>query len=123
MKTYTIFMVCSAMSMLMGAANLQARSNSSIAFSGAVTVPACSITQARMIASATNHHELATATSRYACPNQGANAAADILGVHAQHSVQISAQLAATSPLLAYFVDYTSANGHAVAHVVTRTFE
>lgn len=123
MKTYSIFMVCSALGMLMAASSLQARGLGSIDFSGAVTVPTCSTTQARTMVATTAHHELAAATFRHVCPSQNTNAATEIRGAHTRHSVQISAPLAATSPLLAYFVDYTSARGNPPAHLVTRTFD
>ena len=115
MKNHSIFMVCGALGMLMSASSLQAQETGSITFSGAVTTPTCSADQAR--------HGPAQAAHRYACPSNNIDAAEGTTGPHYRATVQIVAQLAESSPLLAYFADYTSGSGNPAAQLVTQTFE
>jgi hypothetical protein len=123
MKNYSTFMICSALGMLMGAPGLQARGTGSINFSGAVTTPTCSADQAQAMVEIADRHALAQAAHRYVCPSKNIDAAEGITGPHSRVTVQIDERLAASSPLLAYFADYTSTRGNLAAQLVTQTFE
>jgi type 1 fimbria pilin len=122
MKNHSIFMVCGALGMLMSASSLQAQKTGSITFSGAVTTPTCSADQAQTMVEISDRRP-AQAAHRYACPSNNIDAAEGTTGPHYQATVQIVAQLAEPSPLLAYFADYTSGSGNPAAQLVTQTFE
>ena len=123
MKNHSIFMVCGALGMLMSASSLQAQETGSITFSGGVTTPTCSADQAQAMVETSDRHGPAQAAHRYACPSNNIDAAEGTTGPHYQATVQIIAQLAESSPLLAYFADYTSGSGNPAAQLVTQTFE
>lgn len=109
--------------MLMSASSLQAQKVGSITFSGAVATPTCSADQAQAMVEISDRHGPAQAAHRYACPSNNIGAAEGTTGPHYQATVQIVAQLAESSPLLAYFADYTSGSGNPAAQLVTQTFE
>jgi hypothetical protein len=123
MKNHSIFMVCGALGMLMSTSSLHAQKTGSIAFSGAVTTPTCPADPAQAMVEIGDRHGPAQAAHRFACPSKNIDAAEGSTGPHYQATVQIAAQLAAFSPLLAYFADYTSGSGNPAAQLVTQTFE
>ena len=124
MKNHSIFMVYGALGMLVSASNLQAQKAGSITFSGAVTTPTCPADRVQATVEIGDRHGPAMpAAHRYACPSNDIDAAEGTVGPHYQTTVQIVAQLAAPSPLLAYFADYTDRSGNPAAQLVTQIFE
>ena len=111
-----------ALAMLFGASNAKAASGR-IMFSGAVVEPTCSVSDARIDATASPQSNHGSAPRRFACGST--DTAADAGRAYALTEVSLDAVVTAHDRLLDYFAGYLNAAGisGAEAKLVTQTFE
>ena len=111
-----------ALAMIFGASSAKAASGR-IVFSGAVVEPTCSVSDARIDATASPQSSHGSAPRRFACGS--ADTPADAGRAYALTEVSLDAAVTAHDRLLNYFAGYLNAAGigGAEAKLVTQTFE